>query len=157
MFNTNSILLCGLLIMALSGGAHSDWINPEFVARFDSRGDGTVRDSQTGLLWTLADNGAGVPVGAAQAYCDTLDLAGLQWQLPTRSQLSSLYDRSQRTRTRCGRRTCNTVPDLQLSGYYFWSGDRNSDGLPWIVHLTDGLGAVDPIGLEEGRVLCVAR
>jgi hypothetical protein len=60
---------------------------------YTDRGDGTVLDDVTGLVWQKA-----VPTSQAYAwadaktYCSTLTLAGLTWHLPTRIELLSLVD-----------------------------------------------------------------
>ncbi len=71
---------------------------PQYV----DNGDGTVLDLATGLTWQQSpdtnldvyiDANDKLPYAGAQAYCDTLDLAGkTDWRLPDIKQLYSLID-----------------------------------------------------------------
>lgn len=60
---------------------------------YDDRGDGTVVDHVTGLVWQKAVPTSQADAWAtAQTYCSSLTLAGLTWHLPTRIELLSLVD-----------------------------------------------------------------
>ena len=46
-----------------------------------------------GLVWATGTNGENVPWEDANAYCDTLELAGRDdWRLPTLAELETLHD-----------------------------------------------------------------
>ncbi|OPL16017.1 MAG: hypothetical protein AVO38_01795 [delta proteobacterium ML8_D] len=56
--------------------------------------DGTVTDTQTGLMWQQAEAGA-MNWEAALTYCEDLELAGYDdWRLPNRNELQSIVDYS---------------------------------------------------------------
>jgi hypothetical protein len=60
---------------------------------YDDRGDGTVLDKVTGLVWQKAVPSSQAYAWAdAKSYCASLTLAGLTWHLPTRIELLSLVD-----------------------------------------------------------------
>ncbi|NNF98117.1 MAG: DUF1566 domain-containing protein, partial [Desulfobacteraceae bacterium] len=55
-------------------------------------GDGTVTDTQTGLMWQQAEAGE-MTWEEALAYCEALVLAGHEdWRLPNRNELQSIVD-----------------------------------------------------------------
>ncbi|MFR9619814.1 MAG: DUF1566 domain-containing protein [Rikenellaceae bacterium] len=56
-------------------------------------GDGTVTDLNTGLTWQQTPPSQGMSWAEAQAYCDSLNLAGHgDWRLPTAKELYSISD-----------------------------------------------------------------
>ena len=64
--------------------------------RFQDRGDGTVKDTDSGLMWQKADSGTlyGTPRPGRSTdyrqYADDLSLAGRSWRIPTKAELLSL-------------------------------------------------------------------
>ncbi len=55
-------------------------------------GDGTVSDTETGLMWQQGEGGL-MNWQSALAYCENLPLAGYDdWRLPDRNELESLID-----------------------------------------------------------------
>ncbi len=61
-------------------------------ASYTDRGDGTVRDNVTGLLWQRDVPSATYSWQQAKDYCSSLTVAGCGWRLPTRIELVSLVD-----------------------------------------------------------------
>ena len=60
---------------------------------YTDNGDGTVTDNNTGLIWQQVPPAAFYSWTDAQAYADSLDLAGeSDWRLPTIKELLSLAD-----------------------------------------------------------------
>ena len=60
---------------------------------FTDNGDGTVTDSQTGLMWQKAMSSSATTYGAAKTACGGLSFAGkADWRLPTRAELLSIID-----------------------------------------------------------------
>jgi hypothetical protein len=55
----------------------------------------TWTDPDTGLMWTIKDNGSDVNWNQARDYCSKLQLAGYKdWRLPTIEELQGIYDPS---------------------------------------------------------------
>ena len=70
--------------------------NPEYgVNRFTDKGDGTVSDLATGLMWQKADDGVARDWKGALSYAEGLELAGhTDWYLPDVKELQSIVDYS---------------------------------------------------------------
>lgn len=65
------------------------------VPRFTDKGDGTVLDSLTGLVWQKQPSSAKRTWANALGYCRDLSLGGSKdWRLPNVGELSSLCDKS---------------------------------------------------------------
>ena len=60
------------------------------------RGDGTITDQATGLMWAQADSGSGMEWERALAYAQTQNAANYlghsDWRLPNAKELQSLVD-----------------------------------------------------------------
>jgi len=62
---------------------------PESV--YVNNGDGTVRDSTTGLVWERAGSDANMTWKDALAYCENRDTGGkTEWRLPNKKELETL-------------------------------------------------------------------
>lgn len=64
------------------------------VGRYMVPGDGTVRDSMTGLVWQQAAPALEMNLAAATTYCADLSLPGGPWRLPSVLELLTLIDLS---------------------------------------------------------------
>ncbi len=74
------------------------------AVRFSDRGDGTVKDNGTGLVWQKCSKGQSATDCSGPAtkvywqealqYCRTLSLAGKSWRLPSVNELKSIVDYS---------------------------------------------------------------
>lgn len=61
--------------------------------RFISYDDGTVRDTQTNLMWAAKDNGRDINWANAKSYCEKYRGGGyMDWRMPTQYELAGLYD-----------------------------------------------------------------
>jgi hypothetical protein len=61
--------------------------------RFLSKGDGTVTDARTGLMWAEVDNGNPISWPNALSYCQNYKGGGYtDWRMPTLAELASLYN-----------------------------------------------------------------
>ncbi|MCB1091869.1 MAG: sulfatase-like hydrolase/transferase, partial [Verrucomicrobiae bacterium] len=70
-----------------------DAVYPNSPPQYTDNGDGTVTDNQTGLTWQQVPPSAFYSWPEAQAYADSLVLAGrTDWRLPTMKELLSLAD-----------------------------------------------------------------
>jgi hypothetical protein len=73
-------------------------LEPGVVARdgrFVAYGNGTVKDTETGLMWAAKDNGEDINWNDAKRYCESYRGGGYtDWRMPTRNEYVGLYDRS---------------------------------------------------------------
>ena len=69
------------------------WVYLSSGKRFADQGDGTIFDTETGLMWAKRDNGSGINWSNAKSYCDSYSGGGhTNWRLPTQDELAGLYD-----------------------------------------------------------------
>ena len=60
--------------------------------RFVNNNDGTVTDTQTGLMWADHDNGSNINWFSAKSYCEGYSGGGKSgWRMPTVDELWNLY------------------------------------------------------------------
>lgn len=77
------ILFFGLFILAAHAAAGD---------RFVDNKNGTVTDTQTGLMWAKRDNGRDVNWWNGKSYCEGFSGGGKTgWRMPTMSELEQLY------------------------------------------------------------------
>lgn len=82
-----AILMIGITLLGLLG------LSPA-LASFIDNGDGTVTDTQKGLIWQKSDDGITRNWEAALSYCESLGLANKNdWRLPNVRELESIIDR----------------------------------------------------------------
>ncbi|MFD0980061.1 Lcl C-terminal domain-containing protein [Tropicimonas aquimaris] len=67
--------------------------HPRLAAAYTDKGDGTVLDNNTGLLWQKTPRNDRLQYADALAYCDALDIAGRSdWRVPSIKELYALAD-----------------------------------------------------------------
>lgn len=70
-------------------GDKAAWAGPD--GRFIDNGDGTVTDTQHGLMWEAEVREHGVSWPRGVAYCQSLNLGGYgDWRLPTQAELATI-------------------------------------------------------------------
>ena len=108
-------------------------------------------DSETGLIWTIEDNGSDLGWNQAYNYCESLTLGGhTDWRLPTLDELQGLYDGSLSKQYKA-------KGPINLKGASLWSGTRNKQGDAWMFNFGYGGTSVAPTGGScgtAGRALC---
>jgi hypothetical protein len=83
------------------------------------------KDSATGLIWTVKDNGTPVSSNQASDYCSNLQSGGYSdWRLPTIEELETLYD-SKLTKQN------KAKGPIELSVSCVLSGSTNNSGDVW--------------------------
>nr|CRH05262.1 Conserved exported protein of unknown function [Candidatus Magnetococcus massalia] len=103
---------------------------------FIDRGDGTVLDRSTGLVWMKRDSGAGMDWQQALAFCEgSTHAAKGDWRLPNAKELQGIVDYR---RSPDSSRSAALDPLLQISSItneagqrdypYFWSSTTHQDG-----------------------------
>jgi len=126
--------------------------------RFSASGNGTVRDSKTGLEWAQRDNGHDINWKSARSYCSNLSTAGGGWRLPSMDELEGIYDRSGTLTTPCGDSTCQVSPLFSLTNWWYWSNQSNGSSEARLLLLLDGNRYSYPVSDSfRDRALCVRR
>lgn len=145
--------LTAALALATPGGLLAQTCN-DFIpatapdSRYIAPGDGTVTDSQTGLMWKQcsegqsgADCGAGSPTGhtwrEALQQAAASSFAGYSdWRLPNIKELSSLVE------MRCYRPAINInyFPNTASADYWSSSPFAGYSGNAWSVYFSYGYG-----------------
>jgi hypothetical protein len=142
------IILIGAVLIIVSGvsffterGAEKDrghkthTSDAEVIARdghFIAYSDATVLDTETGLMWSAADNGGNATWGSAVTYCRNYRGGGYRdWRMPTAEELKTLYDKNRGyPYGRQTRWTVHLTGLIHLSGPNIWSSDRkDSDAI----------------------------
>ena len=115
-------------VRAVRGGQSGSFDN------FIDNGDGTVTDTDTGLMWQQATAPGIYNWQQALSYCENLPLAGhSDWRLPNRNELQSIVDYSRSYQTI----DATYFPD---PASWYWSsttGANDSDGA-WLVDFDGG-------------------
>ncbi|MBK8067813.1 MAG: DUF1566 domain-containing protein [Rhodanobacteraceae bacterium] len=124
--------------------------------RFELLVDGTVRDTQTGLVWPGTDNSGDIDWATAKAYCQTL---GTGWQLPTVAELLTLFETGSSDNQPCtGQLTCKVTPLIKVTGLTPWSNEANGETEAWYIYFTDGKQySYHQTDKPGKRALCVKR
>ena len=82
------VLVCLVLFLG-------SFVSAEYATaadRFVNNKDGTVTDTQTGLMWADHDNGSDINWSDAQIYCNGYSGGGKSgWRMPTIWELEELY------------------------------------------------------------------
>ena len=61
--------------------------------RFIAYDNGTVMDTESGLMWAVRDNGSDINWQDAKRYCENYHGGGYtDWRMPTQDELAGLYD-----------------------------------------------------------------
>jgi len=98
------------------------------------------KDSETGLIWTVEDNGSNFNWNQANAYCENLTLGGhTDWRLPTIDELKLLYDKSLSKQYK-------VKGPINLKDPGIWSGTTNNSGDAWSFNFGHGGSALSPAG-----------
>jgi len=87
------------------------------AARFVNNNDGTIADTQTGLMWADKDGNHDTDWAGAKSYCETYSVSGKTgWRMPTIAEMAALHNAG----------AYGTV--IKLSGKAMWSSEtRNSE------------------------------
>lgn len=115
-------------------------------------GEGTVSDLATGLTWTQADSGYGMDWEGALAYCESLEVSGMDdWRLPNVKELQSIvdYTRSPATSSSAAIDPVFAISTIeneagQADYPYFWSSTTHAN------HRTDSAAAYVAFGRALG-------
>ena len=105
--------------------------------RFAAYDDGTVLDTQTGLMWAAKDNGADINWQNAKSYCENYRGGGYtNWRMPTQDELARLYDESKSYKPKQGNSSVHLTEWIELTSYGQWASDvRSSSAALFYFHL----------------------
>lgn len=127
----------------------------ELRIRFTALPDGNVSDSKTGLIWAAKDNAADIDWYDATRLCKSM---GAGWELPSPSELISLFDETGTLKRTCGESTCNVTALVSVSERFYWTRSADTDSRAWVVDLSNGarlaMAIVNPF---YNRALCVRQ
>ena len=108
------------------------------MSRFIDDGNGTIADTETGLMWQKERAPETYTWQDALKYCEGLDLAGhSDWRLPNVRELQSIVD--------YGRWNPAIDPVFGAVSSWYWSSsaDVYNPDVAWLVNFSDGNVADD--------------
>jgi len=124
--------------------------------RYTIPGDGTVKDTVTGLEWqqdvvgTFMWSASAAP-GSAQAYCQGLSLNGGGWRLPSLRELRSLVDTAKKNPAI----DTDAFPDKNSGS--FWSSTPKAASSFFVWHVEFMNGKVDYAGAPADLLVRCVR
>ena len=87
--------------------------------RFSAYSNGTVLDTETGLMWAAKDNGEYITWKDAKTYCDNYQGGDYKdWRMPTQDELSKIYESARLNRH--GYRVTNLI---EVTACCIWASD----------------------------------
>ena len=87
--------------------------------RFIDNGDGTISDTQTGLMWAGKDNGKPINWKDSWQYCKNYRGGGYaDWRMPTLLEIQTLYDP-----TISGQGKYPTIKLIKTSAQSLWAAE----------------------------------
>jgi len=98
------------------------------------RGDGTIFDTRTNLLWQQSSSTKQYTWKDAHTYCEKLDLAGYRdWRLPTIEELKTLIEKEHQP---------SICPVFKCKSDWYWSSSSYVvyPGGAWFVYFHGGGG-----------------
>ena len=129
------ILLISVLFLFLSFPSEALKGKRSSDGRYTDNGDGTITDSQTGLMWTKKDSGADtggcIDWNASKSYVIRLNTGGYtNWRLPTLSELKGIYEESKNHKMGFEYKSWRSEYPLSLdsifadrAAYWYWSSE----------------------------------
>jgi len=96
---------------------------------FNKYRSGVVRDTKTGLEW-YAGPDKDTNWDKTKKWVKSLNVAGGGWRMPTRNELTTLYEKGESTR--------NMTPLLKTTGWFVWSGETKGSSSAWLFGFYNG-------------------
>jgi hypothetical protein len=144
------------------------FLNVVPVAGFADNQNGTVTDSNTGLVWQKGDSFHELKKGLnwyeALEYISRKNLGKFagndNWRLPTRKELNSLWISSGKIKSK-DEETLGLPPEFAGGGsYYIWTGDERGLDHAWyfgLGHKENYFNLKDLADLEQGVKMVTGR
>lgn len=157
------MMKCGKLVIAALFLVGLGQVKADELERWEVVERMVLLDTFTDLEWTRRDNLKDINWNEAKAYCDSLEIGGGGWRLPTMDELAQFYDERRYGDTPCrsydGRPfSCSVTPKFHLTGPSFWSSELRGSSEAWGVDLFNGdQGSGSVSGSDARRALCVRR
>lgn len=131
--------------------------------RFINNGDGTVSDTQLGLMWGAFDNQGDINWQEAKRWVTftfpyTIEKSYDNWRLPTIEELRSLYTKEPESgyQADCGK-TVHIIPEIHLSCVWIWSAENKSITAR-VFNFSRGYNYMDRMATKRGfRALAVRK
>jgi hypothetical protein len=112
--------------------------------RFIAYDNGTVLDTQTGLIWPEEDNGRDITWANAKFYCEDYRGGGYKdWRMPTQDELAGLYDGSKSYKATQRDYNVKLTELIRLSACCPWASDTRSSDAAYF-YFFEGLRYWDP-------------
>jgi hypothetical protein len=118
------------IVFLLSGYSYAEEYSAD--GRFVDMGNGIVKDTKSGLMWTQKDSfvdlGHSINWNDAKNYVSTLSIGGYNdWRLPTILELKAIYEPKKTNKDLYGGRL-KLDPIFAESGTYnYWSSETEGD------------------------------
>src|SRR3990167_9252666 len=87
---------------------------------FTDNGNGTVTDSDTGLIWQKEDDNTTRTWESAITYCEGLSLSYTDWRLPNIKELKSIVDNTKDSPA------INKIYFPNTNSSYYWSSTASA-------------------------------
>lgn len=141
-----------VLAQAVESGAVSAVAAAAPAERFALVDEGTIKDSQTGLLWTQRENGFAVDWYAARDYCARKEGG---WRLPRSEDFAAIQAELSRVTRPCADATCKSETPFRLANGWLWSDTSN--GISEAIGVNLVTGEQQPTyRARRHRALCVS-
>ena len=111
---------------------------------------GTVFDTKTKLTWQQTVPATKYAWAAAKTYCQTLSLAGTGWRLPTRKELQTIVDYSQKSPSI----DATAFPATPAEAFWSSSPVAGSTTVAWSIYFIIGL-TYSFVVADPNEVRCV--
>lgn len=124
--------MCIIMVLLIPSVAFSG--DRKIRDHYVQRGNGIVYGEKTGLEW-VAGPDKDTNWNQAKSWVDNLSLDGGGWRMPTRKELTILYEKDKGDH--------NMTPLLKTTGWCIWSGETKGSEGAWSVRFFRGSEAWD--------------
>jgi len=125
-------------------------------SRFIAYDNGTVKDTETGLMWAAKDNRGDINWRDAKRYCENYQGGGYtDWRMPTQDELAGLYDKSEWYQATQRHYTVHLTELIELSTCCQWASETRDSEAASFVFMDGGGSWLDQFHSSNLRVLPV--